>query len=39
MPPKITLTTATILGLVDNTNIANTDSQVVIIGQLYKVVN
>jgi hypothetical protein len=32
MPPKVTLTTATILGLVGDTNIANTDSQVVIMG-------
>jgi hypothetical protein len=39
MPPKITPTTATTLGLVGNTNIADTDSQVVIMGQLYKVVN
>jgi hypothetical protein len=39
MPPKITLTTATTLGLVGNTNIANTDLQVVIMGQLCKVVN
>jgi hypothetical protein len=39
MPPKITLTTATTLGLVGNTNIANTDLQVVIIGQLREVVN
>jgi hypothetical protein len=39
MPPKITPTTATTLGLVGDTNIANTDSQVVIIGQLRKVVN
>jgi hypothetical protein len=39
MLPKIILTTATTLGLVGNTSIANIDSQVVIIGQLYKVVN
>jgi hypothetical protein len=39
MLPKTTLTIATTLGLVGDTNIANTDSQVVIIGQLYKVVN
>jgi hypothetical protein len=32
MPPKITLTTATTLESVGDTNIANTDSQVVIIG-------
>jgi RNase P/RNase MRP subunit p29 len=36
---KIILTTATTLGLVGNTNIANTDLQVVIMGQLYKVVD
>jgi hypothetical protein len=34
MPPKAIPTTATTLKLVGNTNIANTDSQVVIIGQL-----
>jgi hypothetical protein len=39
MPPKIILTTATTLGLVGNTNIANMDSQVVTMGQLYEVVN
>jgi hypothetical protein len=39
MPPKIILIMATTLGLVGNTSIANTDSQVVIMGQLYKVVN
>jgi hypothetical protein len=39
MPLKITLTMATILRSVGDTNIANTDSQVVIIGQLYKVIN
>jgi hypothetical protein len=32
MPPKTTLTTVTTLGLVGDTNIANTDSQVVIMG-------
>ena len=36
---KTILTTATTLRLVGNTNIANTDSQVVIMGQLCKVVN
>jgi hypothetical protein len=36
---KIILTTATTLGLVGDTNMANTDLQVVIIKQLYKVVN
>jgi hypothetical protein len=39
MPPKIILITATTLGLVGNTSIANTDLQVVIIGQLHEVVN
>jgi hypothetical protein len=39
MPPKIILTTATTSGLVGDTNITNTDLQVVIMGQLYKVVN
>jgi hypothetical protein len=39
MPPKIIPTTATTLGLVGDTSIANTDSQIVIMGQLYKVVN
>jgi hypothetical protein len=39
MPPKIIPTTATTLGLVGDTNIADTDSQVVIMGQLCKIVN
>ena len=39
MLPKITLTTATTLGLVSDTSIANTDLQVVIIGQLREVVD
>jgi hypothetical protein len=39
MPPKITLTTATTLGSVSDTSIANTNSQVVMMGQLYKIVN
>jgi hypothetical protein len=39
MPPKTTPTIAMTLRSVGNTNIANTDSQVVIIGQLYKIVN
>ena len=39
MPLKIILTTATTLGLVGNTSMADTDSQVVIMGQLCKVVN
>jgi hypothetical protein len=32
MPPKIILTMATTLGLVGDTNMANTDSQIVIMG-------
>src|ERR1700679_2286422 len=39
MPPKITPTMATTSGSVGDTNIADTDSQVVIMGQLCKVVN
>jgi hypothetical protein len=39
MPPKTTLTTATTLGLVGDTSMADTDSQVVMMGQLYKVVD
>jgi hypothetical protein len=39
MLPKITLTTVTTLGLVGDTNIADTDLQVVTMGQLYKVVD
>ena len=39
MPPKATPTTATASGLIGNTNIANTDSQVVIIGQLQAISN
>jgi hypothetical protein len=39
MPPKTTLTTATTSGLVGDINIADIDLQVVMIGQLYKVVN
>jgi hypothetical protein len=39
MLPKTILTTVMTLGLVGNTNIANTDLQVVIMGQLCKVVN
>jgi hypothetical protein len=39
MLPKITPTTATTLGLVGDTSIANTDSQIVMMGQLCKVVN
>jgi hypothetical protein len=39
MPPKTILTTATTLKSVGDTSIANIDSQVVTMGQLYKVVN
>jgi hypothetical protein len=39
MLPKIIPTTATTLGLVGDTSIANINSQVVTIGQLYKIVN
>ena len=39
MLPKIILTTVTTLRLVGDTSIANTDLQVVTMGQLYKVVN
>ena len=39
MPFKTTLTTATTLGLVGDTSIANTDSQIVTMGQLCKVVD
>jgi hypothetical protein len=39
MPPKTTPTTATTLRLVGDTSIANTDLQIVTMGQLYKVVN
>jgi hypothetical protein len=39
MLPKIILTMATTLGSVGDTNIADIDSQVVTMGQLYKVVN
>jgi hypothetical protein len=39
MPPKIILTMATTLKSVGDISIANTDSQVVIMGQLCKVVN
>jgi hypothetical protein len=39
MPPKITLTIATTLKSVGNTNIADIDLQVVMMGQLCKVVN
>jgi hypothetical protein len=39
MPPKTTLTTATTLRSVGDTNIADIDSQVVTMGQLQVVVN
>jgi hypothetical protein len=39
MPPKTTPTTATTLGSVGDTSIANTDLQVVTMRQLHKVVN
>ena len=39
MPPKAIFTTATALELVEDTNIADTDLQVVIIGQLQQIVN
>ena len=39
MPPKATSTTATALGSVDDTSIANTDLQVVMMGQLQTIIN
>ena len=36
---KVIPTTATALGLVSDTSVANTDSQVVIIGQLQAIIN
>ena len=39
MPLKVISITATALGLVEDTSMANTDSQVVIIGQLQQIVN
>jgi hypothetical protein len=39
MLSKIILITATTLGLIGDISITNTDLQVVIMGQLYKVVN
>ena len=39
MPPKATPMTATASGLVGDTNMADTDSQIVIIGQLQQIVN
>ena len=39
MPPKAIPTTATALGLVGDTNMADTDLQVVIMGQLQAIIN
>ena len=39
MPLKATPTTVTALGLVEDTSIADIDSQVVIMGQLQQIVN
>ena len=39
MPPKAIPMTATTLKLISNTSIANTDSQIVIIGQLQQIIN
>ena len=39
MPLKVIFTTATALGSVSDINIANTDSQVVTIGQLQAIIN
>ena len=39
MPPKAIPTTATALGLVGNTSIADTDLQVIIMGQLQAIIN
>ena len=39
MPPKATPTTATALKLVGDISIADTDSQVVIMGQLQAIIN
>ena len=39
MPPKAIPTTATALGLIGDTSIADTDSQVVIMGQLQAIIN
>ena len=39
MPPKATPTTATALGSVSDTSMADTDSQVVIMGQLQQIIN
>ena len=39
MPPKATPTTATASGLVGNTSIADTDLQVVMMGQLQTIIN
>ena len=39
MPPKATLITATALESVEDTSMANTDLQVVIMGQLQQIIN
>ena len=39
MPPKAIFITATALGLVGNTSMANTNLQVVIIGQLQQIID
>ena len=39
MPPKAIFTTATVLGLVGDTNMADIDLQVVIMGQLQAIIN
>ena len=39
MPPKATPTTATALGSVEDTSMADTDSQVVTMGQLQQIVD
>ena len=39
MPPKATPMTATASGLVEDTNMADTDSQVVMMGQLQQIVD
>ena len=39
MPPKVIPTIVTASGLIGNTNIANMDLQVVIIGQLQQIIN
>ena len=39
MPLKVIPITATALGLISNINIADTDSQVIIMGQLQQIIN